>query len=223
MLQIRDILLQIWIRIRGSVPLRIRIRILLFSSETFTMATKKKSKIFCLLLFEATFMYGKSFFKIKSHKDITKPDPGGPKHPNPTDPDQQHWLWQIQKRSQTAKSWRTGKRNIFLYSKTEGFWKLAYLENGNYSGVPAGRRTGTFQRGSSSRMPSVFPSPGKNHMTICIFNHVMIIRIVQKIIQNRPIWVLISKNIHVKTTFMELLIVNQFYQLRGDGRALTRG
>ncbi len=29
---------------------------------------------------------------IKSHKEVTDPDPGGPKPVNSTDPDPQHWI-----------------------------------------------------------------------------------------------------------------------------------
>ncbi len=43
-----------WIRTSDS-PIRIHIRILLFSSVTFKTATKNYINFFCLLLFEATF------------------------------------------------------------------------------------------------------------------------------------------------------------------------
>ncbi len=77
-LRVRDIL----DRIRGSVPLtngsedpiRIRLRILLFSLVTVKMATKINFFLFFLLttlLFEATFTVH-YFSNIKNHKKVTK-------------------------------------------------------------------------------------------------------------------------------------------------------
>jgi hypothetical protein len=75
--RIHDILVWIWIRIRGSMPLTNGsglgswIRILLFSSLTFKMPAKKLilTQFFCLLLFEGTFTL---FFKDKKSKRVTK-------------------------------------------------------------------------------------------------------------------------------------------------------
>jgi hypothetical protein len=109
-LRIRDILVRI--RIPGSIPVTwiririgIRLRILIFSSVSEKMATKKVI-FFCFLFFDATFS-----LEIKSHSQnrrikvfllfflddkkvesvryflLMDPDPGGPKHTDPTNPD----------------------------------------------------------------------------------------------------------------------------------------
>jgi hypothetical protein len=92
-LRIHEILVRIQIRIPGSVPLtdpdpalllRILLRIMLFSSVSFKMATKKKyfSRVFAHQFLK---LHLHNFSKIKSHPDpdpdlvLTDPDPGGPK------------------------------------------------------------------------------------------------------------------------------------------------